>query len=257
MLRFVLCCGLCVGVSAAGALADERVQKPSADMAAPSVQPASAPPAPSAAPAAAPERTSTPAAQPARDPTLIEVPSNTLGPGVPLWLLREHAESAARIARANADYAEAVAAEAGYQAQRAADDQPYYDPYGSRYGVVVYGPHLPGLRDALRARPVPFSSSVSDFDRRADRGVPTDNDPFDAAQRRFYQSSRPRIAPTIERQLEAQRRFGENATPPISGIQSGIDNAVINARRGAPLPGAADDQREAPRPHNDRPRKQP
>lgn len=253
MLRFVLCCGLCVGVSAAGALADEPVQKPSADKAAPSVQTANAPPAPEAVR----QRTSEPAAQPARDPTLIEVPSNTLGPGVPLWLLREHAESAARIARANADYAEAVAAEAGYQAQRAADDRTYYDPYDPRFGVVVYGPHLPGLHNALRARPVPFASRVSDFDHGADRGVETDNDPFDAAQRRFYQSSRPRIGPTIERQLDAQRRFGENATPPISGIQSGIDNAVINARRGAPLPGAAEKGGDTPRPPHVRPRKQP
>lgn len=262
MLRLAICCGIAVGVSAAGTLADENAKAPGTDTPAANVQTSSithaAPKESPEAPASANADTAAKAAnqsEPARDSTLIEVPSNTLGPGLPLWLRREHEASEARIARAQADYAEALAAAAAYQAQQAADEGSYYGPYDPYGGVVVYGPHLPGLRGALRARPVPHVSRAVEGDR-ADRGVPTDNDPFDAAQRGFYENSRPRIGPTIEAQLDAQRRFGRNATPPIADIQRGIDNAVINARRGAPLPGAANDQKVAPRPRP-KPRQKP
>jgi hypothetical protein len=170
--------------------------------------------------------------EPPRDPTLISVPSNTLGPGIPLWVLREQDQAAARIAEAEADEAEARAALARIEAQRAADD-PYFfsDGYG---GVVVYGPRRPGLDRAVRNRPIPPRRIATPL---ASTGTPVDDDPFDAAQRTFYETTRPPIGPIVERQLEAQRRFGENAYPSkIIDIQRGMDNAVIRARRGAPKP---------------------
>lgn len=256
MLRLVLCCGLALGVGALSALASDKPDESAPARPDPASQTSPSQTAPTNTtpddkPKSAPAERPAPEARPAGDPTLIEVPSNTLGPGLPLWVRRDHEAASARIARAEADYAEARAAQAQVEARRAADDQYYYDPY---YGVVVYGPHRPGLNGALRARPVPHASRHRD-EEIASRGVPTDNDPFDAAQRSFYETSRPRIGPIIERQLEAQRRFGENATPPIADIQRGIDNAVINARRGAPLPQDANSRREAPAQRPQRPKR--
>lgn len=241
MLRSAICLGATLGV-AVGAFA---IEPPAAEPAERASAAESAPKAetPAAKPAAAepaqPASTASKPTEPARDSKLIEVPSNTLGPGVPLWMRREQEQAYTRMTQADADYAEALADQAYVQARRAVDD-PYYGDYG---GVVVYGPHLPGLQRALINRPVPPAPHRADGPGRGPRvtSTPVDDDPFDAAQRQFYEISRPQIGPIIERQQDAQRRFGNNAYPSkIVPIQRGIDDAVIRARRGAPKPQNAD-----------------
>jgi hypothetical protein len=259
MLRLALCSGLALGISssamaadfalahavpltpetaaaAAGTLALATDDEPAGGAA--NAAPVSAPVP--ATPQSQPSKPAAPAPPP-RDPTLISVPSNTLGPGTPLWVQREHEAAEVRIAQAEADYASARAALAQIEAQQAADD---YNNYGD--GVVVYGPYRPGIYGAIRNRPMPprhrveRPGEVGNRDHHDDHAVigqPVDDDPFDAAQREFYDAARPRIGAIIEPQLEAQRRFGNNAYPTkIIGIQNGIDRAVINARRGAPKP---------------------
>lgn len=162
------------------------------------------------------------AAKPERDPTLISVPSNTLGPGEPLWVRREREQAAARIAAANASYAEARASLARTEAQRAASGD---DDEGYR-GVVIYGPHRAGLHRAVLSRPRPRISAPAPVAE----SMPAD-DLHAQAQREFFEASNPRIGPVAEPQLEAQRTFGRLAAPPVIQPQRDRDEAVIRARK--------------------------
>jgi hypothetical protein len=147
-------------------------------------------------------------ARPVRDPTLIEVPSNTLGPGEPLWVRRDRERAAARIDEARADLAEREAAA--------------YDRDLDRHpGFVIYGPH--GPRTYRGGRPGPF--------RVVER--PTD-DVFDAAQIQFGRVATPRIGPAIEGQQDAQRRFGRIAAPPIVDTQNNLDKGQLRTRKANP-----------------------
>lgn len=161
------------------------------------------------------------AAKPERDPTLISVPSNTLGPGEPLWVRREREQAAARIAVASASYAEARAALARAEAQRAASG----DDDGAYGGVVIYGPHRPGLHRAVLARPRPRIFAP------APAAAPPADDLHAQAQREFFEASYPRLGPVVEPSLEAQRTFGRLATPPVIQPQRDRDDAVIRARK--------------------------
>lgn len=162
------------------------------------------------------------AAKPERDPTLISVPSNTLGPGEPLWVRREREQATARIAAANASYAEARASLARTEAQRAASG----DDGDAYRGVVIYGPHRPGLHRAVLNRPRPriFAPAPA-------AEAPSADDLHAQAQREFFEASYPRIGPVVEPQLEAQRRFGRLAAPPVIQPQRDRDDAVIRARK--------------------------
>lgn len=154
-----------------------------------------------------------------RDPTLISVPSNTLGPGMPYWLQREREDAEARIARATAARAEADAQRARAEADLWAGDR-------NRGGVVIYGPHRPGVWRRLHTRPL---GAPIEADQLGE-------DPFERAQRRFGETAYPRTGAIIEQQQEAQRRFGENARPPVSELQRQRDQDVIRSRREAPPP---------------------
>lgn len=158
-----------------------------------------------------------------RDPTLISVPSNTLGAGEPLWVRREREQAAARIAAANASYAEARAAYARVEAQRAASD----DEDNSYRGIVIYGPHRPGLHRAVLSRPRPLVLSPTASDTRNLQ----EDELHGQAQREFFEASYPRNGPAIEGQLDAQRQFGRMATPPVVQPQRDRDDAVIRARK--------------------------
>ena len=192
-------------------------------------------PADEAKPAAKPEPAAAvaPAATaPPRDPTLIDVPTNTLGPGTPLWVRRDQEQAQSRLAKAEADYAEARADLARVEAQRAADDR----YFSASDGVVIYGPHQPGLSRALFNRPfVPthIARPISQTTDRATGGI-NDQDPFAAAQFRFFNAANPPIAPIINAQLDSQRRV--SMTPPIIEPQKQRDNTVLNARKPAPKP---------------------
>ncbi len=195
----------------------------------------------STAVAAPPDGSAPRAAPPKPDPTLIAVPSNTLGPGVPLWVQREQAEADARIARAEASYAEARAALARVEAQAAADRPDlYFYGQGAGYygGVVVYGPHQPGLSRAIANRPVPrpvvrpSERARPPLKPRVDAGADDGYEDQGASARRVYvEASRPNIGPAIEAQQEAQRRFGANATPAVIEPQKQRDAAVIRIRK--------------------------
>lgn len=173
-------------------------------------------------------RWSTPAADPTaeerpRDPTLISVPSNTLGPGEPLWIRSDRRAAEARRARAEAELAESRAELAERDADRLADGDD---------GVIVYGPHAPRWVRRAWYRPG-VRVGIN-----ADRSAP-EPDLFDRAQIQFGNTAYPRIGPGIEGQFEAQRRFGRAASPPIIETQNRIDRAQLKTRTGAPLPGAA------------------
>jgi hypothetical protein len=178
-------------------------------------------PAPSLPTLPTPRPVQTEAGNPGRDATLIEVPTNTLGPGEPLWVQSDRQAAEARIARADAQIAEREAARPSYY-----DD--YYDE-----DVVVYGPHAPswGVRawhqPGLRRRPVvtphgPITTRTDDL--------------FDRAQLKFGRIAYPKNTATVDGQLEAQKKFGEVASPPIARIQKQIDQAQIISRKGAPKP---------------------
>ncbi|MCC6320692.1 MAG: hypothetical protein IT438_04555 [Phycisphaerales bacterium] len=157
----------------------------------------------------------------------ISVPSNTLGPGEPLWLRSDRQAAEARIARAEADIA-------AQEAARPIDDD--CDDF------VVYGPHVPrsavrgwyrGVRPPL-LRPEHRRGLVRvGTDRHGE--VATD-DLFDRAQLRFGATAYPRIRGPIEAQQNAQREYARTAQPPIVRIQNDIDKAQLKSRKGAPKP---------------------
>lgn len=156
---------------------------------------------------------------PPRDPTLIEVPSNTLAwhwPGrgpdssaapaaatdEPLWVRSDRASADARLARARADEAELN----NELLKLERTDDRY-----NRRAIVIGGYSYGGYRGAYGLRGGggvgvlrgPVTVTTSGF-----------NDAFD----------------------QAQLRFGRNATPPIIGIQNQTDQAIINARKPAVTP---------------------
>ena len=175
-------------------------------------------PTPSSVPASAP---------PQHDPTLISVPSNTLGPGEPLWVRSDWQAAQARIAQAEAAIVEREAA-------RSIDDD--YDD------LVVYGPHAPGW--AVRGwygngiRPHGALGRGRGLVRPIDGGrtTTTNDDVFDQAQIHFGNVAYPKIGGPIEAQQEAQRRFGATARPPIVRIQNDLDRAQLNMRKAQPKP---------------------
>ena len=69
-----------------------------------------------------------------------------------------------------------------------------------------------------------------------DTTVNQTDDRFDQAQIQFGNVAYPKIGAAVEGQLDAQRRFGEVARPPVLQTQKNIDDAQLKARKGAPLP---------------------
>ncbi|MFN7021337.1 MAG: hypothetical protein ACK4WH_08440 [Phycisphaerales bacterium] len=156
----------------------------------------------------------------------ILVPSNTLGPGEPLWLRSDRQAAESRIARAVAQLAEQEAAR---------------DPDDDCDGLVVYGPHAPRwavrawYRDGLRPPRRTGPGLVQRPDESFNPPQPTD-DVFDRAQLRFAETARPRIQAPIEAQQRAQIRFSEIARPPIARIQNDIDQAQLKLRKDTAKP---------------------
>lgn len=221
------------GVAAVAVSSDPDASKPVPQ------PPAAAATTPAAPTSAAGTTIAPPVAKtPKADPSLITVPSNTLGPGVPLWVVREQAESDARIARAEASYAEARAALARSEAQAAADRPDLYfgggyGGYGGYGGVVVYGPHRAGLARAIANRPIP--RPIVDHPKPPMRPRAEADDGFEdqhaVAQRIYADAARPRIEASVQAQQMAQRKFGENAKAPIAPIQRQRDEAQLKIRK--------------------------
>lgn len=164
-----------------------------------------------------------PAPEPPRDPTLISVPSNTLGPGEPLWVRSDRQAAEARAA-------EAVAAIVEREARSPRYDNERYDPvviYGPRGATVLrggfIGPHRYRFYRGTGLEPGSTTTTVT-------------SDPIDRAQIRFGETARPRIGPAIEANAEAQRRFGETARPRISESQRQRDDAQIRLRKQSTTP---------------------
>jgi len=137
-----------------------------------------------------------------------------------MWMRREREQAESRRAVAEADYAEARADLARVEAQRAAEDR--YSSVAT--GLVIYGPHRPGLRRALINRPTPPAVISRPTQPQGD-------DLHAAAQREFSRAATPPIGPIVESQLEAQRRIGAASTPPVVELQKQRDDAVLQIRK--------------------------
>jgi hypothetical protein len=166
-----------------------------------------------AAPQAKPDATSSSvgAAKASEPGRAIEVPANTLGPGVPLWRIREREDAEQKLAAAQIDLAQARAEFATRQAGR---DRPYSFLGGGYLSSGWYGGR-DGFRDGLRG---PVTSTVTRFD-----------DLGSTAQRAYSDAAYPRLNGTTDARDAIVRQFGRDATPPIVRIQNEVDAAHRNA----------------------------
>jgi hypothetical protein len=153
-------------------------------------------------------------ASPVRTDGTIEVPANTLGPGLSLQQRTDLVRAQIRQAEARADFDRAVA------------DRPLPDRrilfirpggwHGQRFDGYVDHRPLVG----------PVTTTVVTSDQLGAQ-----------AQRNFAEAARPRFGPAQEGRDEAVRRFGEAARPGVGRVQEGVDRAFLEAQREAPAGG--------------------
>ena len=149
---------------------------------------------------------------PIRSDGAITVPSNTLGPGEPLWRTRDREDAQRKQGAAEADLARARAERAENIAQR---DQPY-----TFFGNSFLNSGRRSRHEGLRG---PVTTTIT-----------YDDSLGSTAQRAYFDAAYPRLNGTTDARDEAVRRFGRDATPPIVRIQNDVDRAHTNANREHP-----------------------
>lgn len=157
-----------------------------------------------------------------RSDGLIEVPSNTLGPGEPLWKRREREDAARKLAQAEADYAADLAERADREFDIRERSARYgYYPYhhGGFYSHSSYWPrHWPTHGEGPTG---PVTTTITRF-----------NDLGSEAQRNFADAAYPRNQFEIdEARSRAILQFGRDAEPNIRDAQRARDEAHRNANR--------------------------
>ncbi len=131
----------------------------------------------------------------------IGVPANTLGPGEPMWRIREREDAQQKLAAAEIDLAQARAEFATRQAGR---ERPY-----SFYGGSYFSNGWSGRHDGLRG---PVTTTITRSDELGS-----------TAQRAYFDAAYPRLNGTTDARDAIVRQFGRDATPPIVRIQNDVD----------------------------------
>lgn len=174
---------------------------------------------PWSSPPALPSAISSPAAPatPAGEGKLIEVPANTLGPGEPLWKIREREDAERKLAAAQAQYAQD---KADYADREFAQREHNY-----RYiRFPIHHGRFYRHEDFLPRGPV--TTTITRF-----------NDLGSEAQRNFADAAYPRNQFEIDAaRSRAILQFGRDAEPNIRDAQRARDEAVRNANRNTFLP---------------------
>lgn len=154
--------------------------------------------------------TTTPPTVPApRADGAIVIPDNTMGPGEPVWSIREREAAERTRAAAEADIARTEAQRAPHSSD--GFGYPIYSGFGWLYRHGRFG---------LRG---PVTTTITRFD-----------DLGSTAQRAFAEAAYPRLNGSQDARDRAVSQFGRDATPPIVRIQNDVDRAHMDANREHP-----------------------
>lgn len=173
----------------------------------------------------------------------IEVPRNTIGPGLSLQQRNERISADTQLAQAQARLADRLSTEIiGTDAfGNSRNGTPAF--FGSRYGGVIAGVSSPFSNSVAPAGISIRSSSSAGETTGSSIGGSTiatspssgfENDLHGQAQREFTNAASAGTSTLGTLHLNAIRQFGQNAAPQINTIEANRANAQLNIRSANP-----------------------